>query len=458
VYGARFVYGRLIDLQGKPADKPLHFKDGVFRLVEQDEKIPNQIGRYYMLGKFYSAWLSLGVEGRAADPDVLLKKSISTRKEAGLTTDPKGRHDLFAALDSAFNKVEAMNPACVDSTKPYRERVYSVVYKKYDSTITLAKRALVVDPSAASPWNLMAQAYELKGDTASYRTALIKVTTVAHDSVSIPVRRQAYYNLAAMTLNGAKLKQGDERKSLAEEAKGYLTAFLKLAPDDPRGQSAMASAMVLLGDTAAARALSNNMMKNPDQYTAGALFEAGSNAYAAGQYDDAMSFYQAGLVKVPGHRDALFSMSSAMVKTQKFDEALPIVRRLLAVDPTDTSNVLQAYNVWIGVYHNSKDEALKGVAIDSIQYYQALAKSLPASVHVEPLVPEKDAVNLSGTVTNRGDGAKTFLIEFEFLNAAGAVVAKGNANVADVGPKATKPFSVAAKGLNVVAWRYKALN
>ena len=128
LYGSHARYTKLIDLQSKEADKIIHVRGNVRSLVEDLGKIDNQIGRWYMLGKTYAALLSLGTMGGSAEPEVTLRRSIMVRKDIGLTTNEKGTQDLFAALDSAFSKVEELNSACVDSTAGYRARVYSIVY------------------------------------------------------------------------------------------------------------------------------------------------------------------------------------------------------------------------------------------------------------------------------------------------------------------------------------------
>jgi hypothetical protein len=47
-------------------------------------------------------------------------------------------------------------------------------------------------------------------------------------------------------------------------------------------------------------------------------------------------------------------------------------------------------------------------------------------------------------------------IDFEFLNAAGAVVATASENVKDVPANKGMIFTITTKGAGVVWWRYKA--
>ena len=108
--------------------------------------------------------------GNLADFDVVMKKSITTRGEAGFTLgDKKAKHDLFAALDSAFNRVEAMNPACIDSTSAYRARecyagvaecsVYVAGTFRGRGAGALVLQAVIDAAAAAGFWKLVSRIF-----------------------------------------------------------------------------------------------------------------------------------------------------------------------------------------------------------------------------------------------------------------------------------------------------------
>jgi hypothetical protein len=116
--GAR-RYINLIGGGDRQSEKPNHLRSGSRVLVEQTEKIDNQIGRFYLLGKLYAIWLGQEV----ATP-------VTTRGFLTLEGDPNAPVDLYAEIDAAFDKVESMNPACADSTRPYRMTVFGRVFNK----------------------------------------------------------------------------------------------------------------------------------------------------------------------------------------------------------------------------------------------------------------------------------------------------------------------------------------
>jgi predicted Zn-dependent protease len=129
-----------------------------------------------------------------------------TRGDFRFLGDSKAPHDLYAAMDTAFSKVEAENPACADSTSRYRAAVSQMAYsearamleaKKYDSAVVLAKRSLVADPKGAAPWNILAEANKQRNDTVGFREALRKVSQApGTDPITTKAKAQAFYNLA----------------------------------------------------------------------------------------------------------------------------------------------------------------------------------------------------------------------------------------------------------------------
>jgi tetratricopeptide (TPR) repeat protein len=460
LYGAKITLGKLADESetAKVSEKPKHFMRALNILYEETGRIDNQIARYYLLGKTYSLWLKLNLKGTT---------SVVVREKIGLIGNPKGMQDMYMAIDTAFSKVEALNPACADSTSNYRKGVSAMAYneahdaleaKKYDSAVVHARRALVVNPKGAAPWNILAEANQLRGDTAGYKEALRQVSqSTDSDPAMQRIRAQAFYNLAYMELAEAAKKDGDERKALAGAAEKDLTEYLKLKAGDPLGQAAMSRALQMMGDTTRAREMMDTMMKNPAQFSAATLFEAAGGQYAAGAYDNAIKLYQLGLEKNPSFRDGLFSLASTMVVAKRYDEAVPVIARLLAVDPVNSFTQTQALNVWKGINQTSKNDALKAMATDSAIHYGQLRTNGPTSVEVSTFNPEKDGATLEGAVKNRTTEQKSYQVTFEFLNATGGVVASVPVVVSNVPASTGKMFSVKATGAGIAAWRYKPL-
>ena len=218
IHGAKIRFDILQSPATKQTEKAAHFRILVTLLRGPDtERIDNQLGRWYLLGKTYAAWVKL---------DTKEARPLTTREEVGLFDNPKGTHDIYAAIDSAFNKVEQLNPACADSTERWRQITSAIAYGsatkafdagKYDSAISYGRRALVASPKGAAPWNLISEASRRLGDTAGYKAALRRVSqSTEKDPAMQSVRERALYNLAIMDMDAATAAQGDAQRAAAE--------------------------------------------------------------------------------------------------------------------------------------------------------------------------------------------------------------------------------------------------
>lgn len=154
--------------RARPAERPAIFRRALTQLYEASAGPTNQITSRYLLGRLYAVWVVVN------QPDT---KVIKTRGDLALQGgDPGGMHDLYMAIDSAFAKVEAENPACADSTARYRRTVGQIAFndarvqlaaRNADSAVVLAKRALVVDPGNVVALQLIAEATRQRRDTVS---------------------------------------------------------------------------------------------------------------------------------------------------------------------------------------------------------------------------------------------------------------------------------------------------
>lgn len=154
----RYNIARIADVNsGRMTDsaRGVEFTRGLHALYETVSKTDNQNARNYLLGRLYAVRL-------VADPGT---KAVQQRSELKLTGNPVGSHDLFMAMDSAFSALEKANPACIDSTGRYRKGASFIAFnqaraqfeaKQFDSAVVLAQRALIADPGATGPRDLIA--------------------------------------------------------------------------------------------------------------------------------------------------------------------------------------------------------------------------------------------------------------------------------------------------------------
>ncbi len=439
----------------RQGEKPNHLRSGARVLVEQSEKIDNQIGRWYLLGKLYALWLNQP----GAEP-------ITTRGFLTLAGPQDEPVDLFVEIAAAFDKVEAINPACVDSTKTYRMVVYGRAYNAaiearnaelYDSAEYMAKRALILNPKSAAAWNLIASARMGKKDDAGYQEALQKVIEVGEgDESALEARKAAIYNLGVLRLNEAMGMQGAEQTARAKEAEALFRQFLTLAPGAADASAGLARALRVMGDTSGMESIFATMLTDPANYTAGQLFEAGVSSAQAEEWEMAVKLLEAGLEKNPFYRDALFNLANAAFSMDDADKMLATLQRLVAVDPSNADNYRLMAGAWQRVGRNATDEALKTAAQDSLLFYLEKSQKMPAHLKAS-LTSVADGAVLSGTIENRGEAPASYTVEVEFLDARGAVVTTATVTVTDVPPNSAKEFRVEGKGAGLAAYRYKPI-
>jgi tetratricopeptide (TPR) repeat protein len=462
LYGAR-RYVLLIGTPPQPNqirnEKPEHLKTGS-RLLLEDERvlnIENQTGRAYLLGKLYVLWLNLP----GTTP-------IVTREQLGLAGPKDAPVDLYRVIDSAFTVVENSNPACADSTSPYRRTVFAHVYnpavaalnaKQYDSALVLANRSLVIFPRSASAWNVVVQAKMGKQDMPGYAAALRKLIEVgANDPTVKGTVEQGHYNLAILRMQDAQKAEGEARRTAAKEAETIFRKYLEMKPGDPAGSVGLAQALQLLGDSAAAGGVYADMLKNPEKHSAASLAEAGVAAFRAQRYEEAMQFFDASLKKNTHHAQTLFNYINAAISAKKLTEATGMVPRLIAVDPSNYDNITLAARAWQAVVLAAGGTPSKE-ATDSALHYVSARSNSTISVKFNAFVPRPgNAQTFEGVIENRSDAAKSFDFPVECLDATGGVVATTKITVADIPPKAAKEFKVQCAGAGIMAFKYKPVS
>jgi tetratricopeptide (TPR) repeat protein len=456
--GVKRYYNGIVN--GRSDEKIVHFRRALGQLVDSSANIDNQIGRYYWIGRVYYGYLNY-VPG-ATD--------ITTREQVGFDSNPSGVHDIFAAADSAFTKVEELNPACEAQIRPLRANIYGTVYnkakaaldkQKYDSAEALAMRALVASPKAGAPWNMIAKARQERGDTAGMIEAMKKVIEAGKtDKAMASQRDQALYNLGVLELNRAQRlpKDSPEQVAKAKEAAAYFEQLIKDKPDDASAKSALGTAQVLSGNKEAAEGVFQSMLNEPEKFKDVQLFEAGANAYATGRIPESIRLIESGLAKNPYNRTGLFNLTAALAKAEQFDAMIAGVRRLVAIDPSNTENYIQAIAAWQGAVRKGIDSLAK-LAPDTIMYYFKLRDSATVQVKFNPFQPtgRGDAV-LDGVIENRGAAVKTYELTVEFLDTKGVVVDTQHVTVSDVAPKTAKQVRVTTKAQGTAAYRYKPLS
>lgn len=168
-------------------------------------------------------------------------------------------------------------------------------------------------------------------------------------------------------------------------------------------------------------------------------------AIAYPRYRLAARAYEAGLVKNPFAREALYNLGGIYYIVGDTAKAFPIAQRLHQVDPLNRSSLAKLAGAW----------QLEGKK-DSVLYYLTVADSLTLEVTVSSFTPDEKGAKLEGLFTNlkakpTGGGA----VMFEFLNARGEVADSSKQQIPTLEASSNHPFSIAVTHAGIVAWRYR---
>lgn len=442
---------------GNPS-RDLH--DVVAALNAPGFKNENPLGRAYLLGQAYIALLER--------PDVA---PVSTRSAIGLTTDPSGTIDLFAAADSAWRVVEASSPACAAVAQQWRQQkpwlnvtnaaINALNANKLDSAELLANRALLLDRTAPYSYSVLASVAKNRKEYAKAAEYWKKTLEAAGtDSTFNDVRERTLFDVAATATIRTDAATGAEKKTLAREAIAAWNAILANSTDDVNRTSAvqnLAKYYVIAGDSISLGKIYAPMIAEPARYGENTLMQAGVVASQFKRPDDAALLFSAVLARNVYQRDALNNLAASYIFLGEYDKVFPIVTRLIDLDPSNPENwMLNAYS-YAGLLKTNKTGKLSKQYTDSLVYYSGKADKMLAKVTFTEFSRNADGTTLAGQIENKGTVAKTFPLSVDFLDRAGQVLFTEAVSVGPVTPKSTKEFKIKSAKGGVSGFRYKPL-
>lgn len=435
---------------------PKHLANAIRVLTTDPEKIKNEPGRLYLLIRTYAQYAQ-GNEGTYT----------FNRGKMGFTTNPQGTHNILLATDSAATALENMMPQCRETVRPYRQRLFTEILNKSiamlqaeqdDSAAYYANMSLTAAGADPRPWNVLSSIYQKQNKTDSAMIAMDKVITLSgSDSLYKRVKQQSRYNLAVMKLQRAEGASGAAKDTDIKSARGLLEDFLKDQPGDANAAQALGRALRLSGDTAAVANMFGDMLKSPEKFTADQLFEAGSNAAAAGRDADATGLFEAGFQKNPNHRFALYNYSNVLFNAKNAEKMGPAVTKLMTIDPNFENGWRLLAGYWQLRARAEQDAAKKKVLNDSVLFYLDKQQKTNPRVDITQAVKVGNAYQLAGNVTNGGDKAGSWTMKVELLDETGAVVSTKDVAIGPVDAGSATVFSVKIDAPKAVAFRYAPL-
>ena len=436
-------------------------RDAVAILNAPNLKNENPLGRAFVLSSAYMMLLE--------QPDV---SPIAVRSTIGLTTDPAGTIDLYAAADSAISVVEQSSPACATYMAAFRQQkpwldvtnaaINALNTNKLDSAEIYARRSLMLDRKSPYAFSVMSGIEKgRKNYVASLDFARKTLAAAGTDTSFADVRLKTIYEIATISTLRAEAASGADRKTFAREGIAAWNAVLAMPGDDMRGMTAVANLAklyVAAGDSVSIPSLYAGMIAEPAKYSESALLQAGVVASQSKRPGDAARLFAAVVARNPYHRDALNNLAASYLFNKEYSKVAPVAAKLVELDPSNPDNWLLYAFMYRGMMEGSKAVKMRNAYTDSLIMYNSRAEKLGVKVAFTEFSRNEDGTVLAGTVENRGTGSKSFTMNVDFLDLKGNILFTETATVGPVAPKRTGEFRIkSAKKGGVAGFRYKPL-
>jgi tetratricopeptide (TPR) repeat protein len=447
-------------VQAKTPDEAAKVIRDAMKSIFDDKNKSNPLGRDFLLGQFYMLAMEYG--------------DVQTRGNLGMPGDKAAPVDLVTGADSLFTIVEKAQPTCVTEINQWREfkpyqTMVQAAYKAIgagavDSAERLAKRALMLSKTGPQPYDVLWRVAQKRGDEAGAVTNLqLAVDKLKGDTANANVRSNFLYNLGRIQqeYGDKKTDKAAKAEMYRNAAKAYMQVLQEYPTSDeaPFALSGISVASTIVSDTAMGVAAVNVIKAAPDKFSDMALATAGVLATRAGRVADAVTMFDAAVKKNPYSRDYLYNLAAMMYEAKRAAEMMPIVQKLVAIDPSNSENVMLFAYAFKGLSDNEKDPAKKKALIDSTVAYGKIADdmNLLHKVVYTEFDRTKDHTTLRGQVENHGKTAKTYKLDFEFVGKDGAVIDKKTVSVDNVAAGGTGDFTVELDKGGVYGVRYAPL-
>src|SRR2546423_10344236 len=340
------------------------------RLV--DNGTDNPTARAYLRGEAYIIYLM--------QPNT---PAVVQRSALGLTSNPTGTIDLYAAADSAFSIVEKASPECVPVIAQWRQQkpwlnalngaITALNAGQLDSAELLAKRSLVLDRKAPYGYSVLGSIARNRKNFAAaneyWRQAL---TAAGTDTTYADVRSKTMYEMASAASDRVEGTTGAAKRAAAREAIKPWQDYIAAATNDLLLADAIdnvARMYMAAGDSASIPTIYAPLLANTSKYGEITLVHAGVVATRNGHHADAAKLFDAALAQNPYSRDAVNNLAATYIQNAEFSKAFPLIDKLVAMDPSNPDNPLLYAFAYQGLYKGTKDKKLQKIYTDSLVYF-----------------------------------------------------------------------------------------
>ena len=468
-------------------------------LTDNGERMENQPGRNFVLGKALVLW--------TMQPNVEL---ITKRGPLGFSTDPQGTIDLAAAIDSAFKVVETSNPECISETSRWRGQkgwinlVNKAIEKlnsdEADLADSAARRAILLNPYAPYGYVVLANVMQKRNrSTEAFNLYKQSIEMASRDTSYDDIRRQSLLYLGNLATDSAELApDAATKRPYVETARAAFDQIMKdkgAADFGANARGGLCRLSIATGDTASLRTTYKEPLAAPSTFSYSELMSAGVCMARAEMIPEATMLFQAAYEKNPYHRDALSNLSIMLLRMDQHEKSLPLAERLVSVEPNNPENIQLLVLSYAGIAKRARDvrlaasrttatktgtkaapakattpaaPKLSAAANDSIFKIEkaftdsavstnAAKDSLAYKVQLTDFSTSAEKATVSGTLFNLRAPVRTdsLTVHVDFLDKDGKVLIAKETKVAPIAPNATAHFTVTtAPGTGISAFRY----
>lgn len=437
-----------------PEDALKNVRDAMKEVFHKDTR-ENPLGRDFVAAQFLILAVEFGGE-------------VQTNADLNFPGDKKASIDLLVSADSLLDIVEAAKPGCAEETrqwreyKPYANRIEkaydALSANQLDSAEMSAKRAMVMSERAPQAFDVLWRIAAAKEDDATQVKYLqLTVDKLASDTASARTRSNLMFNLGSVQAGMAEKTEGAAKAALYAAAdKAYLSVIAEYpaSQEAPFAVNGVSVAWAMTNDSSSAIEALEIAKPMVGRYGDVALGQLAFIAVRLNRTTDAAMIFKAASEANPYFRDYLYNYAATLFDLKQSQEMIPVVRRLVALDPSNPDNVLLFAYAFKGLADVATDEAMKKAHTDSAVAYSTQSDGMKTRLTYSNFERGQRSTTLSGEIENRGTAPQSYTIEFEFLDNTGAVVDKQTATVGPVEANSNAPFRIAVPKGGIAGVRY----
>ncbi|TFH65161.1 MAG: hypothetical protein E4G90_06685, partial [Gemmatimonadales bacterium] len=343
------------------------------------------------------------------------------------------RGDL-AGADSAFTKVEQMQPDCDLDTQQYRQNAWMMLAnagitkqqeEDNDSTLILLRAATRIFRGLPHVFENLGILFANNGmvDSAAFyfRQALDVSRT---DSTLITNRNSSALNLALM----------NQRLGKHEEAIATLREFLQWNENDTDARRSLAYSFREAGMVDSATVIENSLVRdfatmNLDSLSFIDLMAVGVTQFNADRYDEAAEIFTKLMMRNPWSRDAVYNLANTLLALKDMVRLTEVSKQLIEIEPMNED----AYRLLGQGYRERSQDSLVATAERLVGlpiHVEITGFQIGSTSRIEGIATGREANDPTGAI--KPPTALTLV--FEFLDESGGVVASREIDVPALAP------------------------